>query len=135
MILKGSNSVKKVIALSCWLIVGTMMLAHAVIPHHHHDGISCISYTPHDSSGQHHCDAQEDCLVTKVYIRWSKDKQIHQFHHFNFTPFPCQITLFSDDFIYRIKDNIGLRFDQKPYFLPVYTVCIARSSGLRAPPC
>ena len=133
MILKGNNSVKKVMTLSCWLIVGVIMLAHAVSPHHHHDGIPCISYTHHDSSGQHHCDSDENCLLTKVYLRWNNDKQILQLHHFDFTPLPFQFILFSDDFIYRIKDAIGLPVEQKPYILPIYTTFIAHSTGLRAP--
>ena len=135
MILKGRHSIKKIIALSCWLIVGTIMLAHAVVPHHHHDGIPCLSNFAHDSSDQHSSESHENCLLTKVYLRWSKDKQIHQLHHFDFAPYPCQITLFFDDFTSRIRDDIGLPLEQKPYLLPFYTELIAHSSGLRAPPC
>ena len=128
------HNVKKGIVFSCWLIVGAIILAHAVVPHHHHEGMPCISYTHHDSSGQHPCDAHEDCLLTKIYLKWNNEKQTHQFHQFDFTPFPCQIILFTNDFTCRIQENIGLLSEQKPYILPFYTLFIAHSSGLRAPP-
>ena len=134
MIFKRRNSVTKIITLSGWLIVGTIMLAHAIVPHHHHDGISCISYTHHDTSAQHSGESHENCLLMKVYLIWSKDKQMHQLHYFDFTPLPCQVILFFDDFTCRIIDDFGLLFGQKPYLLPNYTTIIARSSGLRAPP-
>ena len=133
MIFKRRNSVKKAISLSCWLIVGTIILAHAVVPHHHHNGIPCLSNFTNDTSAQHSSESHEDCILTKVYLKWSKDRQMHQLHHFDFTPFPCQIILFSDDCIYRIQENIGL-FEQKPFILPFYTAFIAHSTGLRAPP-
>ncbi|MDR0796530.1 MAG: hypothetical protein LBE79_10875 [Tannerella sp.] len=128
------SRLKKVIALSFLMIAGIILLVHAVIPHHHHGGISCISYATHKQDGNStDDDAHEDCLLTKVCLRWSNDKQNFNFHDFDFVPLLCTFILFSEYSSFQIKDDIGLLLREKPY-LHGHTELITRSTGLRAPP-
>ena len=112
------------------MLAGVVILAHAVIPHHHHNGISFIS----DAAQPEHDDEYENCLLSKVYVRLSNDKQTFQFQDFDFDMLPCVLTLFSDVIIPQSTDDECLASGQEPYLLFHHTEFIARSAGLRAPP-
>ena len=130
MYFKTEHSIKKAISLSFLLLVSIVILAHAVIPHHHHRGISFIleaTYPEHD-------DLNENCLLSNIYVKKSNNKQTFQLYDSDYDPFPCILTLFLDNSTYQIKNNVSLLFRQKPYLHSNHTEFIARSAGLRAPP-
>jgi len=134
MYFKTEHSLKKVISLIFLLLAGMIILAHAVIPHHHHNGISFISSTTHHTNDDEQNDTQEICLLSKVYLRLSNDKQTFQLYNFDFDLLPYLLTLFSDENIPPIDDTTSLLFRHQPYILLNYTKFIACSKGLRAPP-
>ena len=123
-------SLKKAIALTFLLLVGTIILVHAVITHHHHDGIPVIvASANHDDS---HPDDPNSTEI--VYVRLGNDKQMCQSPDFDHDLLPCLLTLFSDYATYQIKNDVGSLYLQPPYIQLLHTAFIARSIGLRAPP-
>lgn len=147
---------KKAIALSFLLLASIVVLAHAVIPHHHHNQIPVVVCNNHHelesttNRHHHHNDTHpidqcadpdghchgviEDCLLAKVFVRVSYDKQASQSLGIDFNLLPCIVSLFSGYSIPEIDDDIGLPFRQKPYLLSYHTEYISVSLGLRAPP-
>ena len=123
-------SIRKAISLSFLLLAGTIILVHAVIPHHHHNGISFISEATHPE----HDDLHEICLLSNIYVKKSNENQTFQFHGFDFDTLPWGFTFFSDVIIPQSTDDDCLVSGQEPYLLFHHTKFIARSSGLRAPP-
>ena len=121
---------KRVLSLSFFLLTGIVILAHAIIPHHHHNGISFIS----EATQPEHDDEHENCLFSKVYIRVSNDKQTFRLHDFDFDLLASVLILSSDVIIPQTNDDVCFTFRQRPYLLFDYTEFITRSSGLRAPP-
>ena len=117
---------KKRIALFFLLLANTILLAHAVIPHHHLEDIQPVGQCNHEN--------MKDCPLTTLYIKFDNDKPILQTHNFNLSFSPCVLTPFSDISIFPIPDTIGLPFRQKPYLLSYYTDYISQSLGRRAPP-
>ena len=123
-------SIRKVISSSFLLLVSIVILAHAVVPHHH-NGISLITGAVPDE----HDDIHENCLLSKVYLRLSSDKQTVRLLDFVFDFFSgCSLSLFSDNSTFQIKNDDVMPFEQKPYLQSNHTEFIARSTGLRAPP-
>ena len=121
---------KKRIALSFLLFANTILLAHAVIPHHHLDDIQSMG-----QCNQSSCHGNmKDCPLTTIYIKFDEDKPIVQSVDFNFDLPPYLLDLFSNVSILPIPDDIGLPFRQKPYLLSYYTDYVSQSLGRRAPP-
>ena len=148
MCFKSGFSIKKAIALSFLLLANTIILAHAIVCHHHHDAIPItLAATHHDDNCDSH-DAQpidpcnnsychgciENCSLIKIYIRFNNERQLFQLHDFDFDRPSYTLTLFSDYSIPLIADDVGLPFRQKPYLLSYSTEYISQSLGLRAPP-
>jgi len=106
------------------------MLTHALIPHHHHNGISFISNTIYHD----HDDAHENCLLSKVYLRLSHDEQRFELHDCDFDLLPSVFALFSEYFVNQTNDDVCFTLIPKTYILSCHTELIARSTGLRAPP-
>ena len=151
---KTKYSLKKTIALTCLLLANTVLLAHAVVSHHHHDEIlvTCAAaHCEHDcnSHDQHHSDeaqpvgecndpychgSEEDCSLSKIYVRFSNDRQVSQLFDSECKPLPSLFVPFMVFPIPQIENTIGLPFRQKPYLISNYTNFISRSFGLRAPP-
>ena len=111
------------------MLVSVVILAHAVIPHHHHSGISFILEATYPEQD----DLHENCLLSNVYIKKNSEKQTFQLHDFDFDLLPCVFALFSDVIIPQSDDDC-LISGQEPYLLFHHTEFIARSAGLRAPP-
>jgi len=120
--------VKKVILLSFLLFAGTIILAHAVVPHHYHNGIPLFTEN-HDVHHSHNQEGVENCSFSKIYVRLSNDRQLFQMLDFNLQP--CFLTLFSDCFICKIEKT---KPNLNPYLLLYHTEYISQSLGLRAPP-
>jgi len=106
------------------------MLTHALIPHHHHNGISFLS----DIVYQDHDDAHENCLLSKIYLRLSYDEQRFELHDCDFDLLPSILALFSDYIAPQTNDDAYLILIPKPYIRSCHTEFIARLTGLRAPP-
>jgi len=120
---------KKALCCSILLFANMILLAHAVIPHHYHDGIPFFD-NHHEHSQYPHNEEEsiEDCFFSRVHIRLDNDKQV--FHSLDFDLFSCFLTLS----ILKIADNNSLLFEQKPCLLSFYNEYISSSLGLRAPP-
>ena len=123
-------SMKKTIATFFILFAGTIILAHAVIPHHHHDGIPVAARHEHNGNMPDH--SRTDQLHEfRILIKTNERMDNDQYPDFDMNGFSC---LFSGYSRYRINDDVGLRFRQLPYTQSIHTALIARSIGLRAPP-
>ena len=152
---KTRLSIRKAIALSFLFLANTMILVHAVIPHHHHDGLTFMLTGVHqrhdcNSHNDHHncndaqsgkncnyplCDGNiEDCALATIYVRFGNDRPSSQLHDFDFELLPCIFILFFEDFEHPIADDVGLPFRQNPLVPSQYPEYISQSLGLRAPP-
>ena len=145
---KVEFSIKKAAALSFLFLAVTIMMAHVIIPHHHHDGLVFFMATAcHDRNCNSH-DAQseddscdyplchdgiENCELATIYVKFDSDWRLLQLHDCDFKLLPCIFTLFSDDHTPPLDIDIGLPFRQNPYLLSL-TEYIFQSYGLRAPP-
>ena len=134
MIFKTGYSIKKALASTFLMLVSMVILAHAVIPHHHHDGIPVVAAHNENEGNTTNHDTDEYWLLSMVKVRLGNDKQTFQSLDFDYNLLPCFLTLFSDQSTCQIKDDVGLLFRQKPYLLSDHTKFIACSKGLRAPP-
>jgi len=129
---------KRALSLSFLLFVNMVILAHAVIPHHHHDGIPVlVAHHEHDGNtpvNNYNDELQDYWLMTIVKIRLGNDKQIYQSCDFDFHFQPYFITLFSNNEIPQIKDDIDFQLGYHPYVISFFTEFIVLATGLRAPP-
>lgn len=138
---------KKVIALSILLLANIVLLAHAFVPHHHHEnipfciGLHCIdSNLAHDSSSD--CDPNNhkgndssgDCLIDNVYTRITNDRQVVDSSDNDYIQLPHFLLLFCSDCCIRISNTEGRQIELKPYLYSYHTLFLTRSLGLRAPP-
>jgi len=57
------DSIKKAIATFFILFAGTIILAHAVIPHHHHDGIPVAARHEHNGNMPDHSRTDQYLLL------------------------------------------------------------------------
>jgi hypothetical protein len=120
---------KKAISVSFLLLANIVLLAHAVVPHHYHGQVPVIScdfqHEQNDDTNDHN-----DCLLSKVYLRFGGDKQLLPFIDVNAELFFCLLPVFSDGF----SNLETLPFRYKPYLQFLYLAQISQSLGLRAPP-
>jgi hypothetical protein len=123
-------SIKKAIATFFLLFAGTIILAHAVIPHHHHDGIPVAVRHEHNGNMPDH--SRTDQLHEfRILIKANERMDNDQYPDFDINGFSC---LFSDYSQYLNNDDIGRIYTQLPYIQSFHTEFIARSTGMRAPP-
>lgn len=151
-------SMKKIISIVFLLLANFIVLAHAAIPHHHHNRIVfsifnflsiseelehdhhdyAPSYT-HQNSDKHSHQGEynEYCLLNGIYLNASQDKQ--HFLSSDCTDLFKQIDYFSlfaatstNDI--ELKDYGCLSFRQKPYVNPYQSHYNPHCLGLRAPP-
>ena len=142
---KTKFSIRRAIALSFLFFAKTIVLSHAIIPHHYHNQIPVASFAHHHHecglSYDHHSNLcvdpychihgnVEDCKLAEYYIKICKCKQAFLLHHCDTELFFCFLTLFSD-YTVSIADDISLQFGQN---ISHYTKYISQSLGLRAPP-
>ena len=148
------NSTKKAIALSFLFLANAIMLTHAIIPHHHHNGVfftlatahhnhDCDSHNDHqncdDTQSDRKCeypfcdDNAEKCSLTTIYVKVSDNRQSFQLHDFDIDLLPCILTLLTD-YNAPLIDDVGLPFRQNPYLQSYHTEYISQSLGWRAPP-
>lgn len=138
---------RRKIALISLIFVNIILLAHAVLPHHHHETFVCLfdkqccndcnapeeeTYCHHEHHGQNK--DSEDCLLKNLVVLPAKSfKQAFQcftytndYHHFN-------------DFLIKLNDERTF-FLSSSYHFPQfaeessYTYYVSQCLGLRAPP-
>ncbi len=147
---------KKAIGIGLVLLANMVLLAHAVIPHHHHDqSVESCSVSFHQHEAVHHCQhlkstntfyentgnahrglSLEDCLLENIYVRFVND------NHTTLTNEPdletdihfSQFFTSPDNFIRIESDSPPSIFRQKPHLESLYANHAAQSFGLRAPP-
>ena len=130
---------KRAVSLSVILLANVMMLVHGVIPHHHHQDVVHIAIRHgHDDRipDRHPDNMHEYGLLTIFKTRSGPNKQLGQSIDINLGMdfSPAFFTLFSDDAIPPIMDNVGLRLGYNAFILLSYAGIISHSKGLRAPP-
>lgn len=142
------------------LMANVLILAHAVIPHHHHDKVAVAivhlweneaehhhSHNEdghhrhsHDADGHHH-EGKEDCFLTEVMeealVKDSFSEIEAPFHTAELLqqPLPVWEALIADvapdvDALQYLRHP----FRQKPYLTNVYLAFVANQFGFRAPP-
>lgn len=140
---------RKKVALVFILLANIILLAHAAIPHHHHDLQVCIDHklcedhrTPHTHSPlehdhQHNGNDSSDCCILKqlVLLPSNQDKQECKCSfltdgHSSDDGF--QAVLFDNEFL-SFRSIVALNTDV-PLRTPPYIVFVNNSLGLRAPP-
>lgn len=148
------SHMKKIIALICLFLANFVILVHAIIPHHHHDGapvsICYISdpeihkhyhehlhHTTDSDEHDHSKKPNEDCLLSGLYLSPDQNKQMHLSSvDTDLVNSPSHLSFFTITPICNpeIKDYGNLPFRKKPYLLSSYNYFTTHSSGLRAPP-
>lgn len=138
--------IKKRIAYGLFLIANILLLAHAVIPHHHHGSVVCVEQTHchddalphnhHDAGTDHQHDGDNNssyCILKQSFVDPSsqgkqlKSSEYYWDHHYQ---------------DYYILSNFGLAnvpdVSKEISYVPVHSTYIlpfvTLSLGLRAPP-
>ena len=140
---------RRVIAISFLVLANIIILAHAVVYHHHYIPVAWTDiHHEHDCNlpDHYHDDTQpighcndsnclgdvEDCLLTAIYVKLNNNRRSIQLLDFDL--FPYSLFSFSNYSISQVEDDTNLPFRQKPYLISYLTEYISQSHGLRAPP-
>ena len=147
---------KKAITLSFLLLANIIILVHTFVPHHRHNQISftldassgklcddatyeycCdddIMITQQEGNSHHHHHTLKECVLESAttFTRINDNKRTFQL--FNFNLLSVLFSLPSEHSLFRITDNVGAPFRQKPYLQFYYIEYLSLSLGLRAPP-
>lgn len=139
---------KKAIYVSLLLFANIIMLAHAVVPHHHHNGfIVALLESDHDknhghdhdhhhSSNPHNHDSNESseqCALNEAYTRSDNDLKFGCYKNYDYGSakyFVSQAGINKFSFV----NDYGLPFRQKPFIASYRSIFSSGSIGLRAPP-
>lgn len=138
--------VKKITALVFITIANLILLAHAVVPHHHHDSVMCMCYSllhnhesgdEHDNSGHSKFPAEhpenDNCLLNEaVIIPSAQHKIIKSEESFTVNPLPDLFLMIAigHDVILPVT---GYELKYPPDIVLPFTH-LSYSHGLRAPP-
>jgi len=140
-------NIKKTISWSCILIATIVLLAHVVIPHHHHvcqpEGAVCFELNEHphtsfahntlhldiggnDSEVMNHsclkgCSVNLSCLLSRI---------LSSSNHISIE----NVEIAFVDYLTLNADADGVKFSFQPYQYFYRTYCPIQSVGLRAPP-
>lgn len=130
------------------LLANIAILAHAVVPHHHHNKVfaaivNVLDGEVQDALNHHHDDTHpheanpEDCAINETVVaavfRLQKDNSLD----LGSFDFDYQLDLFSADIVVgtAVSELLGsLPFVPKPYIAGSHSNYVARAIGLRAPP-
>ena len=141
---QNNTMLRKVISISLIFFVNIFLLAHTVLPHHHHNGIPHFAFHPteEEHQAQHDCrcshDEEEDdsCMFDQDVDVFFKSEEHHGFacctEHANFSELLTAILL---SFNY----NVSAPWQDTPLIIPPYLISyhtdpVVSSAGLRAPP-
>ncbi len=143
-------TIKKAISVSLLLFVNMLMLAHIVIPHHHHEEAETVclfdthckdskeahNHECHDTHNHDHegNPTENKCCIDKVYTRADNNARTCSVHK-NCNCWQTLYTLIPNNFNAQdFVDDTVIHFRQKPHLPLFYTDFVAQSIGLRAPP-
>ena len=122
-------------------VVGMVMLAASVLPHHHHQHILCL----HNDVSACECPCEDADNHETTHHESCEDHCVTNF--VSVTPDGSQTNVSPDDFIcqqlYTLTDILSVPLpisiaidDSVPLCIEkLYATCIQRVMGLRAPPC
>ena len=124
-------SIKKAIALSALLCVNVAILAHAAVPHRHHEVAGACFFNAHCED----CNYEHRELADNAYTPANKCTKNVRYAHISCD---CGQTLYAithkntdaQDF----TPHTITHFWQKPDVPSLYSAFVASSVGLRAPP-
>ena len=145
---------KKAIAISFLMLANIILLAHTIVPHHHHENeVICffVSHCNECKVGQNYaqynipnllCENERNpsekcCIIDNVYVPTHSHTIKSTFCYIHSKCNYGQIfeMLISNSFnIQDSVDNTLITFQQKPYTVSYHTDFISQSLGLRAPP-
>lgn len=139
---------RKAISIFFILLANIAILAHAVVPHHHHNKVfaaivdildgetqHALNHS-HRQDSHHHDSRPEECAINETLVaaafRLQKDNGVAP-ESFDFDGY---LDLFVTDIVATaVTEPVGnLPFIPKPYLAGGHIDHIARSLGLRAPP-
>ena len=137
---------KRAISLSFLLLANMLLLAHLVIPHHHHEKTGmCFLRHCQDSNEAHHHQhqdtqahqhegnaASDKCSLDNAYAPANNHKKITGSAAHN--KYDCSFLITNNLRIQEFLESTLKTFRLKPCVLSVYTDYIVQSLGLRAPP-
>lgn len=123
------------------LLAGIFLLAHAVLPHSHHDGIVCFAHDychcdDHttdqvEHNGHHH--SNDGCDLKDNIVRQSDSDDAQKTLHFQDFVSLCSLG-------YHLcgshldPPELETYIRQKPYLISYTSPCLVSTIGLRAPP-
>lgn len=141
---------KRTLSILMLLMANVLILAHAVIPHHHHDKVAVAiehfweegdaHHHSHDGEAHHH-DGPEDCFLTEALEEALVKDAFSEIEPLLIAPQLPLLQLFNweaivSDAAPAVEALQYLRhpFRQKPYLTNVYLAFVANQLGFRAPP-
>lgn len=143
--------VKRYITLVILLLANMVLLAHAILPHTHHDGVVCFSLEDikdqhscskfkdisdccdgHETAqSSHHHHNSEDCDLRDVIIRQDTN-------HEEIIPCEACLSLLYDIYslneLFLVAPEYEERLAYKPYLISYISPYVGSTIGLRAPP-
>lgn len=137
--------ISKITAYSFILIANLILLAHAVIPHHHHQSVVCVTETEchddkhehdHDfSAKEHQHDENENtsaCILNQALITTSKDRLLKNCNN-------CSYNQNHDFYFFSVQEKIVLQPISATETTacnlnPFITTYVAINLGFRGPP-
>ena len=129
-----NSKVKRRLSIAFLLFAGTIILAHAVVPHHDHDDMTiCFGNSPcNDDACSDRC-----CTIDNIFDTTdNKVKTVCHIHSYNCEC--CWQTLYiltSNTLdIQDCIDDASLLFLHAPYIDNCHADFVSQSLGLRAPP-
>lgn len=142
---------KRTVSIVMMLLASFMILAHSIVPHHHHDQVPVALVHLHDGAvdahsdapghAHHHGEADEDCLMSDVLggavLRMlDGDFSLELQEGLSVPLFPVLTFFVLSTSLLEVdpESDVGLPFRRRPYILNHYTDAVVRASGQRAPP-
>lgn len=139
--------VKRIAAISFILLANLVLLAHAVIPHHHHEAEVCFvnshcesdheSDKDHDHHHDHEGSNDYDSCLLKEIVTLPTNQQKPECNYFSYidqhSTFHGLFAILSEHLL--IKDHSAdFHLDRPPYIPALYSCIVCSHQGLRAPP-
>lgn len=137
--------IRKIIAYSFLILANLILLAHAVIPHHHHEQHVCIAqehrndqsatcaHEPNEQNHQHDGSEKNSCALSQaVFIPSSQERFLKNCdnctdtHNHNF----YILSFLQNEELYPISETVT----SVPDFLLILPSFVTATPGLRAPP-
>ena len=140
---------RNAIAIFLILCANIVLLAHVMIPHHHHDNIACFVLPveeEHDNccdhetdhKAQHESNTDDDCCILNDILAIIPDGYKQDNQHLEFKCQEIIIGLEAFDLVSLEENTSNIKFlnafREKPYLENSYGVFATQSLGLRAPP-